>query len=48
MRQIVLEDVDRICDCILDKGCTVRVELGEVDTGKVAVKSKTPLQATGH
>ena len=43
-----VEDVDRICDCILDRGCTVRVELGEVDTGKVAVKSKTSLQATGH
>ena len=43
-----VEDVDRICDCILDRGCTVRVELGEVDTGKVAVKSKASLQATEH
>ena len=34
-----LEDVDRICDCILDKGCTVRVELGEVDGSRVAVEA---------
>lgn len=31
---LTVGDVDRICECILDRGCTVRVELGEFGQNK--------------